>query len=241
MPITVQDKNDIPKGDNQGTKGRRRNQWYAVDLLHPQIVALDKEPADVYRLPDTAAFPKPALGTSSSTLHVAAVSTELKHGSVEIPLHALWLETGGPTPMSALLCADGTRAQIAPSGDAVLYLEQTRVWVTALQRTPRPIFTASILAAHQDDVKYRAWTLAQAVRMWSAAHEGILPTSDEALTALQSLMPTEALYAGFRYVWPGGAVPVGVRPADTVVAEILGPGGCAQIFADGHSAWKNNK
>lgn len=30
------------------------------------------------------------------------------------------------------------------------------------------------------------------------------------------------------------------RATETVVAEILGPGGTAQIFADGHSAWKSN-
>lgn len=51
-------------------------------------------------------------------------------------------------------------------------------------------------------------------------------------------MPTESLYEGFRYYWAGGELPAGIRPTETVVAEILGPGGKAQIFADGHSIWK---
>ena len=58
---------------------------------------------------------------------------------------------------------------------------------------------------------------------------------------MQSLTPSESLYAGFRYLWDGGALPAGASPAETVVAEILGPGGSARIFADGHIAWKNQE
>ena len=168
------------------------------------------------------------------------VATTLKQGDVEAPIQSLWLAIGGEKPMSALLCVDGEKAQVSPSGDAVLYLAQTGVWVTPLQRTERALFTTTVLATHRDDVRYHAWALAQAVTMWNSTHNAVLPVPDEAIASLQSFMPDETLFKGFRYVWKGGALPANVRPADTVVAEIVGPGGWAQIFADGHTTWKSS-
>ena len=150
-----------------------------------------------------------------------------------------WLATTGAKPMAALLCADGDRAQVAPSGNAVLYLAQTGVCVTTLRRAPQALFTEIHFICTPGRCGLPRMAIGQAVRMWSGDHVGELPVPQEALGALQSLMPSQFLYEGFRYVWHGGALPAGVRPTEAVVAEILGPGGVALIFADGHSAWKS--
>ena len=187
VPLPAPEKKDVSKADAQGAGAPAppeqaqgfgapsRSQWFAVELAPPHLVALDREPADALPAVNPGAPPSPLPRAGADALHIASAPAVLKQGAVETPLHPLWLETGGAKPMAALLCADGERAQLAPAGDAALFLAQGRVWVTTLQRLPRPLFLASILTAHQDDVKSRAWTLAQAVRMWSGAHAGTLP------------------------------------------------------------------
>lgn len=236
--VPAQEKKEDAKPHDQSFAGPIRKQWFAVDMALARVSPLDKEPVGVPALPGDMP-PKPLSKAGESSLRVSAAPTILRQRRTETQIHSLWLETGGNTPMAALLCADGTQARIAPAGDAVLYLAQTGVWVTPLARMPRAVFMTSVLTPHQDDVKYRAWTLAQGVRMWRETHQGGLPVPEDAVAALQSLMPAELLYEGFRYVWKGGALPAQALSAETVIAEIAGPGGYAQIFADGHSVWKS--
>ena len=241
VAATAQDKKDNAKAEGQAGDGPNRSRWFAIDVTQGRVSLLDKEPKGIPALRDSIAFLGVPSVTDGGALRVKSAATILKHGSVEAEIHPLWLETGGTKPMPALLCADGEQGRVAPSGDAALYLAQGSVWVTPLQRMPRALFCNCRPRAASKRLKYRAWTLGQAVRMWSAAHKGMLPMPEQALAALQSLMPSESLYAGFRYVWTGGALPANARPTETVVAEIIGPGGKAVIFADGHSAWKNSE
>src|SRR5207247_7975617 len=84
--------------------------------------------------------------------------------------------------------------------------------------------------------------LALGLMMYAQDHDGMLPSaSDNIRDLVMPYVKSEPLFDGLVYQYAGGPLNAITEPAKTLLGYVAGPGGRANLFADGHAAWQRTE
>jgi prepilin-type processing-associated H-X9-DG protein len=59
--------------------------------------------------------------------------------------------------------------------------------------------------------------------------------------AVGPYIKNESVFEGFNYVYPGESITQVTKPAETAMGYIVGPGGRAVVYVDGHVMWEPDR
>jgi prepilin-type processing-associated H-X9-DG protein len=138
---------------------------------------------------------------------------------------------------NALVVADGSFAEMAPDGTALLYISQGCAFIREIISVPKETAVAAMEAAARREAVMASKQVALAVIMFSADHEDNAPSASTFLDDVSPYLKDRALTNGFVYTFTGGSLTDVDKPAETELGYIPGPGGRAVAYADGHVKW----
>lgn len=142
-------------------------------------------------------------------------------------------------PSRSLISADASAASLADDGKHVAYLHHGVPIVVEIASADAKLVRQAVAAAKRAEILSKAKQAGLALLMFSADNDDQLPPNDDQLLSkLNPYVKNEALLAGFVYTWQGGGSIIDIKdPANTPIGHYDGPGGRAQVYADGHVKW----
>ena len=204
----------------------------ALELSAGGFVKLDKPVAD--------APPKPT--ASNEELVLTTTQAVLQSGTVNQKVAPLWLAaTANKGESRALVCANAELGALSPRGDSVLFIADGAALVAPLMRLPKAAFVEVRNAALRAQVLNSGKQLGLALIIYANEHEDRLPAAGEPLeTLLEPYAKSDRLFDGFVYTFAGGKISDIAEPVTTMLGYVTGPGGRAELWADGHVTWKKD-
>jgi hypothetical protein len=183
---------------------------------------------------------RPAPGASGAELRLTRSEGVVQQGSIRRVISPLWLEAAAKAGEArTLVSADAEWGKLSPRGDAVMYRSNGAVWVAFLMRLPKDTFLQARGGALKQVAISNAKQLGLGVIIWAGKNNDTLPSADQPVWDLiQPIVKSEALGDGFVYTYPGGKLSDVAKPAETLLGYVIGPGGRAEIWVDGHVTWK---
>lgn len=186
-------------------------------------------PAAVWRDPEPA-----------GALRLLHSRGDLRDGPQSVALKPLWLTArDGARTERTLIAPDTDWAKLSPAGDAVLYLQDGALLVRRLVSLPKTALTQAREAALRSTVMSDCRQIGLALIIHANRHDEQLPAQGEPIDAIIiEAVKSETIALGFIYTFPGGKLTDIQEPSKTILGYKLGPGGRANLFADGHVAWE---
>jgi hypothetical protein len=211
--------------------GTERAPWLLVDVVTGKTTVAPR-----------LALDPPRLDQPPTPLNLREVPLPVINPPLNTRVSSLWLEAPGVEQPKALVATQVEWGQLSPRHDAILYVDANAAWVVQLSTLPKEAFFQARLAARRATVISNGKQLAVALMMYAQDYCERFPGSDQSMRDL--LMPyvkNESLFEGFVYTYPGGSLADIDMPAELVLGHVLGPGGRALIYADGHVKWLPDK
>lgn len=207
---------------------------YALDLRTGQLVrqATREQPQD----PEAPA-------NVAGELRLRRTRSVVREGSIQRPISPLWLEsTEKDTESRALIAPDAEWAQLSPRGDAALFISDGSAFVIPFISLPKEAYIQAREAALRTVAISNGKQLGLAAHIYAQEHDEQLPGADQPVAQLlREYAKADALYEGFVYTFPGGKLADVAEPSKTLLGYVMGPGGRAEIFVDGHVVWKKDE
>jgi hypothetical protein len=190
-------------------------------------------PVDSPRVPWTEPEPKGVL----RLLHSRG---DLRDGMDAVPLKPLWLTArDGARPVRTLITPDADWAKLSPTGDGVLYLQDGTLMVRRIVSFPRVAVDKAVEAAQRAKIMSDCRQIGLAVHLYAADNKDELPGQDQPLdAAVAKHLMNDSIFQGFVYTYGGGKLIDIGEPSKAILGYKLGPGGRANLFADGHVMWE---
>ena len=144
---------------------------------------------------------------------------------------------GGKPEEGGVVTTDGSEPLLSPKFDAIAYVSQGSAMVRNLVRVPRKAYEK----ARDDALKAVAISNAkQAVLgciMYSADNDDEFPPPGGVGEKIYSYLKSHEIVDSFVYTFGGGKQTEIEDIAGTEIGYVLGPGGRAVAYADGHVKW----
>ena len=148
--------------------------------------------------------------------------------------------TKSELPTEAKLAMANCRAEFSPDNTFVVYKDAGALLV----RDIKPIDTLLAKKLLNDDMKAKAISNAKQVAlgflMYGADMDDILPGAEGWENKLDPYMKDRDLMKQFNYTFRGGDMTGIDSPATTELGFVVGPGGRAVAYVDGHVKWIPN-
>jgi hypothetical protein len=162
---------------------------------------------------------------------------ETKHS---VPI--LWLESSVKTDFSRLLLSgEATNGVLRPAGDGVFYQSQEALWFAPFMRLNQTQFLAARRAALRALALSNAKQAGTGLIMYAQDYDEVLPSPEGIKDKILPYIKEESVMESFTYTYGGGKLADIEKPAETVLGYVLGPGGRAIVYADGHAKWQDDK
>jgi prepilin-type processing-associated H-X9-DG protein len=176
-------------------------------------------------------------------LHSSQTDAKLNLSAVSRDVRSLWLSAAEHSDYQhCLICADASSAQLSPAGDAVFYVSQGIGYVRSFVRMSKDQFEKALAAATRSEMMSKSKQAALALLMFASDNDDKFPMKEaDLLGILYPYLKDGELLRGFVYTFAGGDMKLIDRPAETEIGYVLGPGGRAVAYVDGHVVWRNDK
>jgi hypothetical protein len=215
--------------------GRAKLKWFALDTQQNKLTPLDKEPPQ-YK------------GPSALEAQAAKLSLRLKpsrataqEGETTESLSLLWLESKEKTESPrVLLTAEAAEGVLLPRGDGVLYKAQESLLFAPLFRMDKQAYELARRASDRAVAMSNAKQLGLGLMMYAQDYDETFPTGEDINEKISPYLKNNELFRGFNYTYGGGKLSDIPNTAETILGHVLGPGGRAIIYVDGHVKWEND-
>lgn len=162
-------------------------------------------------------------------------------GETQKPISTLWLESRVESEAPRiLLSGDGTEGNLLPKGDGAFYQSQGALWYTPFLRVNQ----AQFLAARKAGLKARALSDARqaglGIYMYSQDYDDTLPDPDGIKDKIMPYVKNESVLENLVYTYGGGKITDPTQRGSTILGYVTGPGGRANIYADGRAKWEDD-
>lgn len=156
-------------------------------------------------------------------------------------ISTLWLVSNVESKFPRLLLAgDAAEGRLIQKGNGALYQSQSALWYTPFLRLNQAQFLAARKAALKQTAMSNARQAGTALYMYVQDYDEMLPDPDGIKDKVMPYLRNEEIMEGFVYTHEGGAYKSIKELAETVVGYVPGPGGRANIYADGHVRWADD-
>lgn len=133
-----------------------------------------------------------------------------------------------------------TGALLLPDASAVLYRAGGALYAVPILRLDKAAFLEARRQALRTVALSNARQLGVGIMMYTQDYDEVLPGGDSINDKITPYVKNDALFAGFVYTFAGGPLAKIDRPADTIIGYVTGPGGRANLYADGHAKWRDD-
>ena len=223
--------------------------WYALNARTGAIGPVPK-PTVVSSRPSQQPPAGGAVAAAATLpLRLKAGAGTLTEAGTTQALRPLWLESVAPSDEPrALLAPDGHGETLVPDGSGALYQSGGALHVVPFLRIDKATFLAARREAQQAVAMSNAKQIGLACMMYAQDYDERYPPAEDIVNVLQPYTKNLQIFnnpatnrLGFTYLLPGGTEMAAIEsPADTPLGYVLGPGGRAIVFADGHVTWKDD-
>ena len=133
------------------------------------------------------------------------------------------------------------RGRRIPSGPGFTLIELLVVIaiIAILAAILFPVFAQARAKARQAACQSNMKQIGLGVMMYAQDYDETFPTGDDINSKLEPYLKNNSVFKGFNYTYGGGKMGDIANPAETSMGHVLGPGGRAVIYADGHVKWEN--
>jgi prepilin-type processing-associated H-X9-DG protein len=166
----------------------------------------------------------------------------LSTGDGKVNLKSLWMKGASDSERSAaLVSADSTpeHAEIAPTGDAVLYVSRGVAMVRRIVGIDKTLFLQMREAALRTEAVFAAKQCAMALIMYAADNDDVAPRPHDR-EKLFPYIKDRSVLDRFVYTFQGGSLDNLKNPSEVEIGYVEGPGGRAIAYADGHVKWRKD-
>lgn len=215
----------------------------AKNAVEPADYILDLRTAQLAKQATRERLQGPeASSAASGEPRLRQAKSVVLEGNTHQTITPLWLEVAQKgTESRVMISADAEWGELSPRGDAVLFLANGAASVAPLVALPKELFIQARQKALQMVALSNGKQLGLAAIIYAQKHEDSLPSADQPVAGLlREYANADSLYEGFVYTFPGGKLTDVAEPSKTMLGYVLGPGGRAEIFADGHVTWKRD-
>lgn len=195
-------------------------QWFRFNFTTGNMDPIQVAPA----LPDLTKGPL--------DIHFAGMSGQAK------TVNAIWLTTEKDKRELLVGSDTGEDAEIAPTGDAILYTSQGLGLVRPIVSISREAYLQALKAAARNKIIHNAKQVALALIIYSADYDDTYPAGSDFPGQVQPYVKDVSVLSQFVYTFGGGKMTDIKDPATTELGYIAGDGGRAVAYADGHVVWK---
>ncbi|HRI44251.1 MAG TPA: hypothetical protein PLL78_00065 [Fimbriimonadaceae bacterium] len=170
--------------------------------------------------------------------------TSLALSAAEGPLHlkSLWMKDETDSERSsALVSADASteHAEIAPSGEAVLYASRGVAMVRRIIGIDKILYLQMREAALRTEAMSAAKQCALALIMYASDSDDVAPPPHDR-DKLLPYIKDRSILDRFVYTFPGGSLDNLKNPSEVEIGYVEGPGGRAIAYADGSVKWRKD-
>jgi hypothetical protein len=222
--------------------------WWALALRSGTLTPLDEAPRQVADNggPGQAPAVPPA---ERLPVRLRQTTGSVKEDTTVQALRPVWLESVAPSEAPrALLAPDAENAFLLPDASAVLYQSRGALYAVPLVRVNKAAFLEARRRAQRTAAMSNARQIGLALMMYAQDYDKFFPPAGaDTVNQVLPYIKNEAVFhdpstgaPGFAYTFGGGSLAGIKEPADTVIGYITGPGGRAEIYADGHVKWRDD-
>jgi hypothetical protein len=219
----------VPEAD--GVQYRLEPIYSLWNLRTNQVQPIDNARARYYRV------------NRETLLHARSERHSLQHAGNPAETAATWLHEN---ERAVLVASDSALAEVAPQGDAILYVAHGAAFYREIRRTSADTIREMQDRADREKYLSQARQIGVALMMYVVDYEEVFPPNfgDEGVS--QVLLPylkdmgifeVNGAFA-FRYRMDGQSLANIESPATTEVGYLELPNGRMVIYADGHVKWQ---
>lgn len=180
--------------------------------------------------------------TKAGMLTLKSQSVTANAGETQKKLSVLWLESSVKSEFPRMVLAgDATEGVLRPKADGAFYQSQGALWFAPFLRMNQAQFLTARKAALKAVAISNAKQAGTGLMMYAQDYDEVLPTPDGIKDKVMPYVKNEAILDGLVYTYPGGKLADIDKPAETLMGYVLGPGGRANIYVDGHVKWKDDE
>jgi hypothetical protein len=180
--------------------------------------------------------------TKAGLLSLRHDRVTMGNGETKQSVPVLWLESSVKTDFSRLLLSgEATHGVLRPAGDGVFYQSQGALWFAPFLRLNQAQFLAARRAALRALALNNAKQAGLGLIMYAQDYDEVLPSPDGIKDKILPYIKEGSVMESFTYTYGGGKLADIEKPAETVLGYVLGPGGRAIVYADGHAKWQDDK
>ena len=143
---------------------------------------------------------------------------------------------GGKPEERGVVTTDGNGPLLSPKENAVAYGHGGAVMVRRLVRVPRKAFEDARLAALRAVAVSNAKQAALGLLMYANDYDDNFPPPGD-YDKIYPYLKDRSIMNAFNYTFGGGRQTEIESPAETEIGYVVGPGGRAVAYADGHAKW----
>ena len=131
-------------------------------------------------------------------------------------------------------------ALLLPDARAVLYRAGGALYAVPILRIDRAAFLEAHRRAQRTVVISNAKQFGTGLMMYVQDYDEVLPSGDNINEKIDPYVKNDLLFQNFVYTFGGGPMASIDKPAELIIGYVTGPGGRANIYADGHVKWQDD-
>lgn len=212
--------------------------------VRPVWLERTDEPAATPPVP-AAVTNKPAPAKTTPALLLAAADSEPLRALVTADCDDAPLTTGQTFQQARSRWPNGTPvlsvngALLLPDASAILYRASGALYAVPILRMDKATFLEARRRAQRLVVISNARQLGTGLMMYTQDYDEVIPSGENINDKITPYVRNDSLFQNFTYTFGGGPMAAIDQPAITIIGYVTGPGGRANIFADGHVKWQD--
>ncbi|KXK17641.1 MAG: hypothetical protein UZ18_ATM001001014 [Armatimonadetes bacterium OLB18] len=229
------------------SQGKASQAWYELDATTGRVSPLPGPRGNVFYERERLDGPlRVALGGNAAGLPNTAMLVPQVAPGEEVRGQAPAPPRNPKVPAqygnAALIEFDASSASLSPTGEEVLVVSRGVALIRPITPAPIDEFIEKLEQQLRNEVLMKAKMAGVALIMYATDNDERFPSkTDNVEDLLSPYVKNREVLKGFVYTFGGGNMASIQNPADTEMGYVVGPGGRAVVFADGHAKWVSDK
>lgn len=228
-------------------QGEVSQAWYELDATTGRVSPLPGPAGNVYHEPEHLDGPlRVSLGGNAAGLpNTATLVPRIapnQEGQGRVPASPKPSKVPAQYGNAALIEFDASSAALSPTGEEVLVVSRGVALIRPITPAPIDEFLEKLEQQLRSEVLMKAKLAGVALILYATDNDDRFPPKTANVEDLLSpYVKDREVLKGFVYTFGGGDMASIQNPADTEMGYVVGPGGRAVVFADGHAKWVSDK
>ncbi len=142
---------------------------------------------------------------------------------------------------STKICPASYTLALDDKGKTLAYIDNGALLLREIRPFDHDLAEKMKIAALKTEALSKAKQVGTAILIYAADMDDVLPNGDNFVNRLMPYLKDRKSLDQFNYSFAGGNAANIDKPAETELGFILGPGGRAVVYADGHARWIQDK